>query len=469
MQPRSQSMSESKHILFVTGQLAESSLRRVLEELAPSVGFDAEIAVLPITVAALLHTNWVAKKLNIDGNFDLVLLPGYCQGDTAELDRRFGSRFEFGPKDLHDLPTFFGQQGRVPVDLSKYDVEILAEINHAPRMSDGEILSMANGFRESGADVIDLGCIPGESWARAGSVTRQLVTDGFRVSIDSFDRDEVESSIAAGAELILSCNQSNLSWITQLGTEVVVIPDDVRDITSLEASISELQQTNTPFRVDPIIEPIGFGFTESLARYFECRRRWPDAEMMMGIGNLTELTEVDSSGMNMLFAAICQELGIHSVLTTEVINWCRTAVAEFDVARRLALHAVTNRVLPKHVDGRLVMLRDSRVIRRSTDELTQLQSQLTDPNFRIFAELGEIHVMNRDGYWHDADPYFLLDQLLAATKTPDATHAFYLGYELSKARTALTLGKNYVQDQALDWGLLTVDEISAHERRREGG
>ncbi len=40
----------------------------------------------------------------------------------------------------------------------------------------------------------------------------------------------------------------------------------------------------------------------------------------------------------------------------------------------------------------------------------------------------------------------------------DAAHAFYLGYEMAKAVTALTLGKNYVQDQALRWGFLGVPE-----------
>ena len=39
-------------------------------------------------------------------------------------------------------------------------------------------------------------------------------------------------------------------------------------------------------------------------------------------------------------------------------------------------------------------------------------------------------------------------------------HAFYLGYEFAKAVTALTLGKNYTQDQALRWGFLTVPETS---------
>jgi hypothetical protein len=54
----------------------------------------------------------------------------------------------------------------------------------------------------------------------------------------------------------------------------------------------------------------------------------------------------------------------------------------------------------------------------------------------------------------------VFEKLLAADPTLDAAHAFYLGYELAKAVTALTLGKQYTQDQALRWGLLTVPEVS---------
>ena len=92
-------------------------------------------------------------------------------------------------------------------------------------------------------------------------------------------------------------------------------------------------------------EPIGFGFASSLSRCFEIRRRFPESPMMLGVGNLTELTEVDSAGINVLLAGFCQELGIHSVLTTEVIPWCRSCVRELDVARRLVAHAVRERVL----------------------------------------------------------------------------------------------------------------------------
>ena len=55
------------------------------------------------------------------------------------------------------------------------------------------------------------------------------------------------------------------------------------------------------------------------------------------------------------------------------------------------------------------------------------------------------------------DPFVLFDQMKEG-ETIDPAHAFYLGYEMAKAATALTLGKNYTQDQALRWGFLTVPE-----------
>ena len=48
--------------------------------------------------------------------------------------------------------------------------------------------------------------------------------------------------------------------------------------------------------------------------------------------------------------------------------------------------------------------------------------------------------------------------LQEASSNVDASHAFYLGYEMAKANIALQLGKQYEQDQALNWGYLTVEE-----------
>ncbi|MEZ6049477.1 MAG: DUF6513 domain-containing protein [Planctomycetaceae bacterium] len=383
-------------ILFVTGKLAEPALRGLLPRLAQQHHFEYEIEVLGISVAALMHCDWVQRKLNQSElreqinptQFQKVIIPGYCQGELESLSAEYALPFERGPKDMYDLPLFFGESQKEPPDLSRYDIEIIAEINHAPRMSDHEIVALAERFRNSGADIIDVGCIPGESWSRAGEVTRLLTSEGHRISIDSFEEREVSAAVEQGAELVLSCNQSNISWAKKLGVELVAIPDRPDDWKSLERTVDQLSEANVAFRIDPILEPISFGFAASLVRYYEARRQWPQAELMMGIGNLTELSEVDSAGINFLLAGICQELKIKSVLTTEVINWCRTAVQEFDHARRLMYYSFERKTLPKHVDPNLVMLRDPRVNVRGAEALSLMQQQIKDPNFRIFAERG---------------------------------------------------------------------------------
>ncbi|WP_227255056.1 DUF6513 domain-containing protein [Frigoriglobus tundricola] len=452
--------------LFVTGKLAEPALRRMVDELAPKAGFEAHVAVLPITVAALLTTNWVARHLPpLPPHLDRVILPGLCRGEVEEVAHAAGAPAVRGPNDLRDLPEFFGKASGPPAHYGRFDIEILAEVNHAARKSLDAILAEARRYRASGADVVDLGCDPGPIWAGVGETVRALKADGFRVSIDSFNPEEVDAALAAGAELVLSVNGSNVvharRWhIMHPGVEVVAIPDTPSDLDSLARTVDVLRELGIAHRLDPILEPIGFGFAASLGRYIETRRRFPDAELMMGVGNLTELTDSDTTGLNVLLAGFCQELGVRSVLTTEVINWARSAVKEFDLARRLVFHAVREKVLPKRLEPNLVMLRDPKVYEQGEAALQELARRVTDRNYRIFAERGEIHVLNGSVYLRGNDPFEVFARLQASDPKLDAAHAFYLGYEFAKAVTALTLGKSYTQDQALRWGFLTVPETS---------
>jgi dihydropteroate synthase len=169
-----------------------------------------------------------------------------------------------------------------------------------------------------------------------------------------------------------------------------------------------------------------------------------------------------------MLAGFCQEVGVRSVLTTEVINWCRSAVREFDRARRLVYHAVTERVLPKHLEPDLMLFRDPRLYEVGEDGLRQLARDVTDRNYRLFAERGEIHVINGSMYLRGTDPFVLFGEMRRRDPRLDASHAFYLGYEMAKAVTALTVGKNYTQDQALRWGFLTVPEVSHRNAGAEG-
>ena len=451
---------------FVTGRLAEFALRRVLDELSASVGFDYTVDVLAISVAALMTPQWIAPRLRVPPGTTRVVLPGWCQGDLEAVARAAGVPVVCGPKDLRELPKFFGRQAPL-ADYGNFDIEILAEINHAPRLPLAELLAEADRLRADGADVIDLGCDPAHEWTTVAAAVRALRDRGHRVSIDTMNVSEAASATAAGAELVLSVNASNRQAALDWPAELVVVPDAGGGLETIEPTLELLSSRGARFRIDPILEPIGFGFAASLGRYLEARHRWPAAEMLMGIGNLTELTDVDSAGVNVLLLGFCQEAGIRSVLTTQVINWARSAVRECDLARRLVWQAVTHRQLPKHVEPRLVMLRDPEVPPFGAASLARLAQEIKDPNYRIFAEEGQLHVMAAGIYLHDADPFALFARLVAlAPRNLDPAHSFYLGYELAKALTALTLGKQYRQDQALDWGFLTRPEETHQARRR---
>ena len=452
--------TETGRVLFVTGRLAEHSLRQVLDDLAPSLPFRPEVLVLPISVAALMSPKWVARKLEVPEGISRVVLPGHCRGDLSAVVEKAAVPVELGPVDLRDLPRYLGQaDGRLD-RYGSFDIEILAEVNHAPSRPWEEVLAEAVRHIRDGADRIDLGCDPGGPWPGVGPAVKALVERGYRVSIDSFDVIEIGQAVAAGAGLVLSVNAQNRQAAVDWGVEVVAIPDTPGTLDGLDETVEFLDGKGIRFRLDPILEPIGFGFAASLGRYLETRRRYPGAAMMMGVGNLTELTDVDSAGINMMLIGFCQELKIFSVLTTAVINWARSSVREIDLARRLARFAVIEHALPKRVDPGLVMLRDPRVPTHGPESLAEIAARIKDPNWRIFAESGRIHAMNHQIYEQSADPFVLFSKMGIV----DAAHAFYLGYEMAKAKTALTLDKAYRQDQALDWGFLTEPEVSHRER-----
>ena len=449
-----------KHIHFVTGKLSEHALRNMLERLAKQLGFKPTVQVLKITVAALMTTDWIAPRIEVPEGTDCVVIPGLCKGNMKLLEEKAGVPVERGPEDCRRLDEWFGQKRQDLDGYGQYDIEVIAEINHANRFSQKNLLAEATRLRLLGADVIDVGCTPGESWVGIAAAISMLVQEGIRVSVDSFEPGEVAAATRAGASLVLSVNSRNVEAAGDWGCEVVVVPDEPSTLKHFDETIERLDSLAVPFRLDPILEPIGFGFAASLGRYLEIRKRYPESEIMMGVGNLTELTDVDSAGVNTLLLGFCQETGIRSVLTTEVIHWAQSSVRECDLARRLVYHAVVNKTLPKHVEPRLITLRSGKQQVHGDEAIEQLASAIRDPNFRVFAERGEVHLVGKNLHLSARDPFQLFYRLAEHGRGDvDSNHAFYLGYEMAKAMTALTLEKDYRQDQALDWGYLTEPEI----------
>ncbi|NOT44769.1 MAG: dihydropteroate synthase [Acidobacteria bacterium] len=451
-----------RRVSFVTGRLAAPELRRVLDE--AELPFAWNVEVLGITVAALMTTSWIARHLATHFDPELVVIPGLCEGDTTALAASLGTEVVRGPKDLREIPGHFGlAAGRR--EYGAWDIEIVAEINDVPRLPIETVLVRAAYYRDAGADVIDIGCTPGVPFPGLGTVVARLVADGYRVSVDSLDGTEIRAAVAAGAELVLSIARANLDVVPSLagtGARVVAIGEPDEPVTALEPVLDALARAGVPYLVDPILAPIGHGFAASLARYAEARRRWPDAEMLMGVGNVTELTAADSTGVHAVLVAICQELGIRTVLTTEVASWTRGAVRELDVARRVMHHAVGRHVAPKGIDDRLLTVKDAAVLAWGEAELRDLQARITDPNFRVFADRDAITVLSRDVFVRGTDT----QAIFASLGVTDVAHAFYLGEELARAELAMRLGKTYRQDAPLAWGYLTPDEPVARPHVR---
>ena len=191
-----------KHLHFVTGRLAEHALRSTVQQLSSELDFNYSIDVLPITVAALMTPGWIAPRLALPPQADLVVLPGYCDSDLEPITSVTTLPVVNGPRDLRRLAAFLGTSDAALETYGGYDIEILAEINNAPRLSRAEILQQAAQLSEAGADVIDLGCDPGACWAQVGECTRALREAGHRVSIDSLNPSEIDPAVRAGAELV---------------------------------------------------------------------------------------------------------------------------------------------------------------------------------------------------------------------------------------------------------------------------
>jgi dihydropteroate synthase-like protein len=433
--------------LFVTGKLAAQSLSDTLKKMPCNIEY--EIAVLPISVAALMDAAFIAKHLSDAGGCDKVMIPGSCKGDLAPITRRLGKEVMRGPKNLKDLPACFGNAPQLE-GYGAYRTKIIAEIGDAYQLSPDEILTRANYFKNSGADIIDLGCPVEGGFPDIERAVRLLKEHKFNVSVDSFNGEDILKADQAGVDYVLSINSRNIDLARRVRCKVVVIPDPEQGLESLERSIAQLEAWSVPHIIDPVLNPIAFGFTESLGNFIATRNKHPHAEMLMGLGNLTELTDADTTGITAVMAGIISELKIDYVLTTEVISWAHGAVRELDLARRLMYHACENKILPKHLSDSLITVKDPPFETYREEELRAMKAKVRDLNFRIFADRDSIYVFNRHLFIKGTDIQAIFDQL----NIEDAGEAFYLGRELHKARLAVQLGKKYVQEEDLRWGYL---------------
>jgi dihydropteroate synthase-like protein len=456
----------SEKLLFVTGKLAEKSLNKVLQEVTTNpktTPFKYRVEQIGVSVAALMTPDLIARRLKNSGNANKMILPGLCQGDLSQLHRQYGIPVERGPEDLKDLPQYFGQNGIAP-DLSQYSVQIFAEIVDAPDLSVDKIVAKANKFVAQGANVIDLGCLPNKPFAHLADAIKALKSAGLSVSVDSMNANELLLAGKSGADYLLSLTEKTL-WIADaVQATPILVPSRPGNLTSLYHAIEICQKKGKKFIADPILDPIHFGLADSIVRYHKLRKKYPQIQIMMGVGNVTELTDADTTGINAMLFGIISELNINAVLATSVSPHAVNAIAEADIARRVMFRAKQDDRLPRGYSTGLNGLHDRKPFSYNAEEIAEFATQIKDPSFRIMVSDAGVHVYNRDGLLQAIDPFAFYPDLGVEN---DASHAFYLGVELARAQIAHQLGKRYVQDEELNFGIGKAQNKDDRKSHRE--
>lgn len=437
----------SEKILFITGKLAERQLKRILDSMKPE--FSYQINQVGVNVAALMSESILMRRIPEDQKFDRIIVPGKFRGNLKRLSNFFKIPVERGPDDISDLPDYFGVE-KPDSQLEKYDCEIFAEIVDAAILAPTEIQKIAKSYKKDGANVIDLGCMPDTKFDHLEESIRAVKSIGCKVSVDSANPCELIRGSKAGADYILSVNQKNLKIMDQIRSVPILIPNTPGDLKSLEKIVELMIEKKQNFYADPILDPIHYGFAESIERFIKIRKKFPKINLFMGTGNLTELTDCDSSGANAIMMGLVSELSINAVLVVQVSGHCKNSIKETDIARKIMYFSKQNQRLPFRVSDELMIMSERKPKRKSQKEINEIKNLIKDKNYRILLSKKGINVLNNRINVTGKDPYDFFPNIQV---DGDTSHAFYLGVELARAQIALQLGKNYDQDNELNWGV----------------
>jgi len=362
---------------------------------------------------------------------------------------------------------------------------LIGEIVDAPKLSFEDLSLKVENYIKSGVNIIDLGCIANENHSDEifDMITRLKEKFHIVFSIDSINPDEIHSAVNAGAQMVLSITIDNYSELLDLNKEtiLVIIPYSRKDVNPLSSQkkierlidLWKLLVKNgfTKMLIDPITGvPISPGFTSSIETLSSLKQRINQIEkdkpqLFMGFGNVTELIDGDSSGINTLLSLIAVELGVSAILSTEYSNKCRNNFKELNESIKLAYYANQMHVPPLNLGISAFQFKSKQDYPKYVsfgESIKQIdfrdQPAIMDPKgyFKIYIDEKKKHIMithfNNSVNFKDATLTFAGDNAESLYKTiiksglvSRLDHAAYLGKELVKAELALNLGMPYSQ------------------------
>ncbi len=487
-------------VLVVTGRKAAGIVRK-------SVGNLAEVLVLDIDVAAFTTPKRLERSLS-GQEFDLIIIAGLVSADFSGLEKQLETPIRLGPKHAVDLGFVLSSYGDVELStnipacellmqqrrdialssLSKMEdastpalvldhlkiggdsiIKVMAEIVDATALPGDELIERIHLFQSKGADIIDLGVGMAATVSdvrRTVKVAREVVS--VPISIDTLEPELIVAAVESGVDMVLSLNSGNI-WqvapvISKKDIAAVVIPDSGGGMDSLEANIRSAKDAGiSKIIADPVLDPPGQGMVESMTRYKQFRRSHPHIPTFFGIGNITELIDADSVGVNAMLASIAGDVGADILFTPEYSDKARGSIAELKAAAGMTALAGQRSTPPKDLGLDLLVLKEKRF--RPFDSLPEdfIECEKSYQWMRDPAGSFRISISDqcfRDGEFRQGriiarhtkytivgdNAKEVLDTALDLGLVSRLDHAAYLGSELMKAELAIKLGRSYSQD-----------------------
>ncbi|MFA5347266.1 MAG: dihydropteroate synthase-like protein [Methanoregula sp.] len=465
-------------ILLPTGAATEDLVK------SAAAAIDAEVVVTG-KIASFL-TPGMLQGLIKKGTYEMVIVPGMCTASFEQVEHDTGVPVYRGPRHAADLAIFLPLLGTmtlsrtIPADdflaankardarklLDEREksaesdfiargtkiggtsrMKVLAEVMDAHLREN--IRDMVERYFAAGADIVDLGfgfdAVPSD----VIRVFSQLDGIDRILAVDSQEPDLIRAALSR-ADIILSLQERNIpevgKEIAKAGAAAVVVPGE----SSLKKNIVLAKKAGIACIIaDPLLQPVGSGLVASLKNFK--KSPYP---LFFGAGNVTELIDADSIGVNAVLAGMAMEVGAAVIFTSEHSDKTTGSIREMRRATEMMALA-GDRPYPKDLGIDLLVLKEKRRRREPLLEYDTAIPAITMPdtveydpkgNFRIGIEgdqiVAEIHGRAiRGNRWQD-----VLYTILSRNEVSLLDHAGYLGRELYKAELAIRYGRSFEQD-----------------------
>ncbi|MFX1311052.1 MAG: dihydropteroate synthase-like protein [Promethearchaeota archaeon] len=521
------------NILIITGQQSYSSVSKIVKSV---IEHNIDVYKAPISISAFLTKNItkeILKSLNLL-KYNLILLPGFVQWDTTELEKQFSVNIKKGPEFAADIPNILKNFHKIElsntipanklmeisgdelfrkvlyknIEIAKKNIcqhtfyinekssaimvgrgiapPIIAEVVNCTKKSDQEIIKKVSHYIQSGADIIDIGCIANKPDPKRVKEIIELIRNNYNIliSIDSMQKDEISVAIKSDIDLILSFDLGNYREFLNIPKDIpiVLLPTIVKEgvfpkdpesrVNNLIMLTKKMQQHGfTKLIADPLLEtPISPGICKSLETYFLYKKTVSQPEnlnlelpLFFGISNVVELMDIDSVGINGLLASVAIELDMGILFTVEHSTKLMGGVSELHECIKLNYISKHNNTPP---------INQGISIFKAKGKISQDVTEIDERSAILVNTLNTAYIPDEKGYFriyvnHYSKKIYILffsnhnelintfvgtnaealsKKIIQLNLTDDMYHLNYLGRELNKAEYSLDSGKPYIQD-----------------------